>query len=223
MFRIVSVVIAVLLAAAGIHATVTATAPAAPGGTSVVLVLFVAACGFWLGRKFARASAEAHATAIANARASAMARAAAQAKAQQLVIVNTAQPVEHPQYVEGDSFDDDVDLEEVEGGDGERAQAISGALPRPALDPYIHPRLGVHYPPAFPIAASSASDVAAVKAPAFPGGGETSCVSQVREHLPRLDGLDVEAMIDARDGRGTPVFDQWPFTQDAPRSGVTPV
>lgn len=218
MFRVVSVVVAALLAAAGIHATVTATAPAAPGGTAVVLVLFVAAMGFWLGRKFSRASAEAHATAIANARAAALAKATAEARAQQLVIVNTSAPMEAPLYVEGDSWDGDVDIEEVEGGDGERAQASSGALPRPAPDPYAVSR---SLPPRTqPIAASRASGDESVNPhPLTETSSDDPGSAGAVSTFPSVDGFDGEAMMGRRLGAGSPVFDQWPFTQDHPLRG----
>src|ERR1035437_4698438 len=133
MFRFVTAVVVLIFGVATFQATITGTnLGPAPKGTVAVLVFLVLATGFYLGRRFSQAGATATANARAEARSASISRAAANARAQQMVVIqNYAAQMEagvQPLRVEEDGYGDDVDFEELEGGDGESAQAGGGAL-----------------------------------------------------------------------------------------------
>ena len=223
MFRFVTVVVVLVFVVAAFQATIAGTnLGPAPKGTAAVLVFLVLATGFYLGRRFSQAGATATANARAEAKSASISRAAANARAQQMVVIqNYAAQMEAsvtPLRVEDDGYGDDVDFEELEGGDGESAQAGGGALTG-VPDPYLLPVAPT--PSCFPIASSRRLEGLAVNLPAVT---ETSPAEHVHagaaSTFPRVDGQAVGPMIARGEHEAPAHLGQWPFpTDDRPGGG----
>ncbi|NYI41409.1 hypothetical protein [Demequina lutea] len=166
-------------------------AHATSGGVAVGVVLFGLVV-FWLGRRSALESASAEAHAWAVATATANATSNSLAAVQ----VNVSQ---------------DGRAVELTDGTGLHRRVVEAGLGDGRLSPG-----------AIPIASSNPARVGAVNPPYLVTDGQQAR-SASRDHMfsHGVDGDDDAGTLPARDGTGSPLYDQWPFVSDDRFSRVT--